>query len=79
MASIIDQVRVKLGRLIRVKNTNRKFGELETYIAVQVEDADGSNERCLLFTEMQVKAAEKRAKLNEEDLTTKSFITDLID
>jgi hypothetical protein len=79
MASVIDKVRVKLGRLIRVKNTERTLGSADLYIAVQVEDADGSNERCLLFTEKEIESAQERADNNKEDLTTKSFFTDLID
>lgn len=79
MANVLDQVRVKQGRLIRVENTERTFGSSDVYIAVQVEDADGSNERCLLFTEKELAVAQDRADKNKEDLTTKSFITNLID
>ena len=79
MAKVLDQVRVKQGRLIRVENTERTFGSADVYIAVQVEDADGSNERCLLFTEKEIQAAQERADKNKEDLTTKSFITDMLD
>lgn len=79
MANVLDQVKVKQGRLIRVQNTERTFGSSDVYIAVQVEDADGSNERCLLFTEKEIQAAQERADKNKEDLTTKSFITNLLD
>ena len=79
MAKVLDQVKVKQGRLIRVQNTERTFGSSDVYIAVQVEDADGSNERCLLFTEKEIQAAQERADKNKEDLTTKSFITDMLD
>lgn len=79
MTSIIDQVRVKQGRLIRVENTERTFGSAQVYIAVQVEDADGTNERCLLFTEKEIKAAQERADKNKEDLTNRSLFTDLLD
>ncbi len=79
MAKVLDQVKVKQGRLIRVENTDRTFGSADVYIAVQVEDADGSNERCLLFTEEELEAAQERADNNKEDLTTKSFLTDLLD
>lgn len=79
MANVLDQVKVKQGRLIRVQNTDRTFGSSDVYIAVQVEDADGSNERCLLFTEKEIQAAQERADKNKEDLTTKSFITNLLD
>jgi len=81
MASLIDKVKVKAGRLIRVWNEDRKKfsnSKLE-YISVWVEDADGKNERCLLFTDNEIKVAEERAEKNLEDLTDKSFFTDLID
>ena len=79
MANVLDQVRIKKGRLIRVQNTERTFGSVDVYIAVQVENADGSNERCLLFTEKEIQAAQERADKNKEDLTNRSFLTDLLD
>lgn len=81
MASLIDKVRVKTGRLIRVWNTEKKkFSNASAkYVSVWVEDANGKNERCLLFTEKEIARAEERASKNVEDLTTKGFITDLID
>ena len=79
MTNVLDQVKVKQGRLIRVENTERTFGSADVYIAVQVENADGSNERCLLFTEKEIQAAQERADKNKEDLTNRSFITDLLD
>lgn len=79
MAKVLDQVKVKQGRLIRVQNTERTFGSADVYIAVQVENADGSDERCLLFTEKEIQAAQERADKNKEDLTNRSFITDLLD
>jgi hypothetical protein len=76
-----DDVRVVMGRLIRVWNTKRKaFSNAKKwYYAVQIEDADGTNERCLLFTEKEIKRAEYRAKRNPEDLPDKSWWTDIID
>jgi hypothetical protein len=79
MAKVLDQVKVKQGRLIRVENTERTFGSSDVYVAVQVENADGSDERCLLFTEKEIQAAQERADKNKEDLTNRSFITDLLD
>jgi len=77
----LDEASVKMGRLIRVWNTERKaFTNAKTwYYAVQVEDADGSNERCLLFTQKELDRAEYRASKNQEDLPTKSWWTDLND
>lgn len=81
MSSVIDKVAVKMGRLILVENTLRpKFSNAKRkYVAVQVEDPDGGNERCLLFTEKEIQAAEYRASRNKEDLTDKSFFTDMLD
>lgn len=54
MAELIDNVEVKLGRAIRVKNLDPKKEEAEVYIALQVEDLNGKNERCVLFTEHEL-------------------------
>jgi hypothetical protein len=67
------------GRLIHVENTERKFGSAHSYIAVQVEDENGSNERCILFTQDEINKAQERANKNPEDLTEKGFLTDLFD
>jgi len=69
----IDKVKVVMGRLIKVENTQKaKLSNAnDVYFAVQVEDADSGNERCLLFTEKQIEAAQKRAEKNPEDLTKK--------
>jgi hypothetical protein len=79
MASVIDQIKVKAGRLIRVFNKKPAPNAKAQYVSVWVEDADGCNERCLLFTEHEIKKAEERASKNIEDLTKKSFFTDLFD
>jgi hypothetical protein len=71
--------RVVKGRLISVENRDRIFGSARYYIAVQVENFDGKNERCLLFTDAEIAKAEKRAKKNPEDLTKKGFFTNLLD
>ena len=81
MATKIDKVTVKSGRMVKVENTKRKtFSHAaKTYLAVWVENKNGKNERCLLFTEAELARAEKRAVLNPEDLTSKGFLTDLFD
>jgi hypothetical protein len=77
----IDKVRVVKGRLIRVSNLSRPgfSNAAKEYVAVQVEDANGKNERCLLFTANQIAEAEVRARKNREDLTEKGFLSDLFD
>ena len=81
MAKLIDKTTVKNGRLIQVWNDLRKkfSNALKTYWAVWVEDANGKNERCLLFTDKEIENAEYRAKQNQEDLTKKNLITDILD
>ena len=54
MAELIDNVEVKLGRAIRVRNLDPRHGETDVYVALQVEDLDGNNERCVLFTEREL-------------------------
>lgn len=54
MAELIDNVEVKLGRAICVKNLDPRKGEAKIYIALQVEDLNGKNERCVLFTEHEL-------------------------
>jgi hypothetical protein len=75
----MSDIRVVKGRLISVENKEKSFGASAYYIAVQVEDSDGGNERCLLFTEKELEKAEYRASRNPEDLTKKGFITNLFD
>jgi hypothetical protein len=77
--TLIDKVKAKKGRLVRVENESRKFGGNSTYVAMWVEDANGKKERCLLFSEDQIRIAEERAAKNKEDLTKRSFFTDFID
>lgn len=79
MDNLIDKVRIKAGRLIRVWNKEPKPNAKPKYISVWVEDADGKNERCLLFTQREIDVAEDRALKNEEDLTKKHWFTDLLD
>jgi hypothetical protein len=81
MANLIDKVKIKAGRLIKVWNTEKKkFSNAKPwYISVWVEDADGKNERCLLFTDQEILRAEIRASKNAEDLTSKGFFTNITD
>ena len=54
---LIDDHNVKLGQCIRVVNVEKKAGNdragADTYVSIQVEDENGDNERCLLFTETE--------------------------
>lgn len=77
--NVIDKVKITQGRLVRVWNQDAKPAANPKYVAVWVEAASGKKERCLLFTESQIAAAEDRANKNKEDLTKKTWWTDLGD
>jgi hypothetical protein len=78
-ANNITGARVVAGRQILVENKDKKTSADKWYIAIWVENADGNNEECLLFTEEQIKEARDRAKANPEDIPKKDFIADLLD
>lgn len=65
----IDKVPAKMGRLVHVENTNQsnKGNEADVYVAVWLEDANGNNRRCVLFTDGEIARAERRATKNPED------------
>lgn len=81
MYSLVDKIKVKAGRLIKVFNKNKpKFSNAnDCYIAVWVENEKGKQERCLLFTAKELERAEYRASRNKEDLTEKSWFSDITD
>lgn len=62
----LDNVKVKIGRIIEVCNTDKpKFSNAKrSYMAIQVEDAQGKNEECLLFTRKELERARHRAARN---------------
>lgn len=70
---------IKNGRILRVSNKKKKFGANESYLSLWVEDSNGGNERCLLFTDYELSKAEQRAKKNPEDLTKKNILRNLFD
>ena len=59
MAEKIDDFKTVMGQMIMVKNQNKVATANEQYIAIHVEDEDGENERCLLFTEIELSDMEK--------------------
>jgi len=76
-ALTLENCRVKNGRLISVYNKDRHVSAKMAYKAVWVEDSDGSNKRCLLFTDHELEKAEERAEKNKEDLPQKGFFAKL--
>ena len=79
MADKIDKVEVKAGRLLRVWNRLKKSAAKRWYWSIAVEDADGGNERTLLFTDKEIARAEDRARKNPEDLPKKGLFWNLLD
>lgn len=71
--------RVKMGRIFRRENKNRKATANRFYNTLWVEDENGTNERLLMFTDHEIKRAEERGRKNPEDAIKKSFLTDLLD
>lgn len=59
MAEKIDDFKTVMGQMIMVKNQNKVATANEQYVAIHVEDEDGENERCLLFTEIELSDMEK--------------------
>lgn len=58
-AQQLDTNKIKLGQIIRVANKEKKIQENQNYIAIQIEDENGDNERCILFTEIEFSDLEK--------------------
>lgn len=69
MVDQIDKVKVTAGKLIQVWNTKRRSlsNSKLKYFCVWIEDSDGSNERCLMLTNVDLSVARNRAKHNPED------------
>ena len=72
-------LKIRAGRLIRVRNIGKKPAANQEYYAVWVENENGKNERCILLTDFELSRAEDRAKKNPEDLPEKSLFMDIID
>ena len=46
--------KISLGKAVKVKNTNPKFGSAGFYYALKIEDYSGGNERIVLLTEKEL-------------------------
>jgi len=76
---MVKKTLVKMGRLIPVWNQDPRKRAKPLYISLRVEDPDGSNERCLLFTQAQIDTAQRRANANPEDCPKVGILMDLLD
>lgn len=90
-----EKARVARGRVFKVHNLDRVFGENTSYnfVSMQdcrvetervIEDSNGNThilpkEYSLLFTDNEIRIAYERAQRNQEDLLQKDFLTDLTD
>ena len=70
--------KARMGKLLRVKNTGRRFGSATSYLCTKIELPDG-REQAVLFTPNQIRVARKRALTNREDLLNVPVLRDLID
>jgi hypothetical protein len=59
MAEKIDDFKTVMGQMIMVKNQDKVAAANERYVSLHVENEDGNNERCLLFTEIEISDMEK--------------------
>lgn len=73
--------KTRLGRLVKIKNLKRNnfSTEKEHYVAVLVKNEDGTDAKCLLFTEAELHKAEFRAIRNPEDNIERSYYSLFID
>ena len=68
-AKKIDDLKVVLGQMIKVQNQDKKKFQNNDYIAIQVEDENGDNECCLLFTQIELSDMPKiSSKLLEQNM-----------
>jgi len=58
-AKQLDNNPVKMGQMLSVENQLKKPTANSKYVALHVEDEKGDNERCLLFTEIELADMEK--------------------
>lgn len=58
-AKQLDENKIKLGNVVRVANQEKKIHENEQYIAIQIQNEDGNNERCILLTEIEFSDMQK--------------------
>lgn len=68
----------RIGDLVKVPNTKRKFGSAAHYYHVRVQYEDGCEGK-LLLTDHEVSRTSIRAIKNPEDCITPSFIRDALD
>ena len=55
MANKLDNIPVKMGNVIKVENTDRKFGAASAYYAVKLENAKGKQEFWCLWTDQDLR------------------------
>lgn len=69
----------RLGRLVKVKNTRRKFAlENDYYYSTWIKNSKGLIVP-VLFTEDQIESARYRAKNNPEDIVPRGIVSIILD
>lgn len=69
---------VKMGRIIRIENSNPKFGSNSYYYQVKVKFPNGE-EKYLMFTEHDLERSLYRSDNNLEDIKKTNYIRNLFD
>lgn len=70
MAELLEDEKVRLGAVIKVKNSEEGATQNKVYYAIQVEDQNGNNECCMLLTE---KEYNKLSCINPTEKLLKEF------
>lgn len=83
MKNLIQQVRMKMGKVIKVVNAKRRSNASKEYNVIWVEqndtsETDGKDEYFIMLTDRELKKCRERAQKNQEDLTSKTFMNDLL-
>jgi hypothetical protein len=55
MAEQLDDVKVKMGRLLRVMNAEKRLGETKWFYALHIEALDGGSEEAIIVLDSEVK------------------------
>ena len=68
----------RMGDVVSVENTERRFGAAPVYLYLRVQLETGE-EVPLLFTDFEMVQAMNRAKANTEDLPKVSWVRNILD
>lgn len=70
-------IKTRVGKLVKVKNQNKKKTANNEYYAVVLKN--GNSYSSYLFTEVEISVAFERGRKNPEDQVERSFISNVLD